>query len=60
MSKYLAAKRPSAEELNAWINFFHANGFLVIPNVFRPEQCQVLRNDLEEVIKKLKVKIIIL
>ena len=52
MSKYLAAKRPSAEELNAWINFFHANGFLVIPNVLRPEQCQVLRNDLEEVIKK--------
>ncbi|MEL6162779.1 MAG: hypothetical protein AAFR37_03110 [Cyanobacteria bacterium J06628_3] len=52
MSKYLAGKRPSAKDLNTWINFFHANGFLVIPNVLKPEQCQRLRSDLESAIKK--------
>ncbi|MEO1428388.1 MAG: phytanoyl-CoA dioxygenase family protein [Cyanobacteria bacterium J06633_8] len=52
MSKYLAGKQPSANELNEWIEFFHANGFLVIPNVLKPEQCQLLRNDLEAAIKK--------
>ena len=52
MSKYLAGKRPSVKELNGWIKFFHTNGYLVIPNVLKPEQFQLLRNDLEEAIKK--------
>lgn len=52
MVDYLAGKTPSAEELNTWIEFFHTNGFLVIHNVLKPEQCQHLRNDLEEIVRK--------
>lgn len=52
MPEYLAGQKPTPEQLNEWIEFFHANGFLVIHNVLTPEQCQLLRNDLDEVLKK--------
>jgi ectoine hydroxylase-related dioxygenase (phytanoyl-CoA dioxygenase family) len=52
MPEYLAGQKPTPEQLNEWIEFFHANGFLVIHNVLTPEQCQLLRNDLDEALKK--------
>lgn len=50
--EYLAGNKPSPEQLSEWIESFHANGFLVIQNVLTPEQCGLLRNDLDELIKK--------
>lgn len=36
--------------INNWIKQFHEDGFLVIPSVLRPDTCETLRNDLDEVI----------
>lgn len=47
MTEYLTGKHATEEQLHEWIEFFHANGFLVIPNVLNPEQCEALRNDLD-------------
>ncbi|GET44139.1 phytanoyl-CoA dioxygenase family protein [Microseira wollei] len=47
MTEYLAGKLPTEQQLHEWIEFFHANGFLVIPNVLTPAQCEALRNDLD-------------
>ena len=52
MPEYLAGKTPSIEQLNTWIESFHTNGFLVIPNVLTPEKCEVLRNDYDKILKK--------
>jgi ectoine hydroxylase-related dioxygenase (phytanoyl-CoA dioxygenase family) len=52
MSEYLADNKPTAEQLNQWIEYFHTNGFLVIHNVLAPELCQLLKNDLDEFLKK--------
>jgi hypothetical protein len=54
MIEYLAGKQPSTEQLNTWIESFHTDGFLVIPNVLTPAQCEFLRNDLDAVLKKTK------
>ena len=53
MHEYLAGKKPSTEQLNEWINFFHINGFLVIQNVLTPFEFQLLINDLDEVVRKI-------
>jgi Protein involved in biosynthesis of mitomycin antibiotics/polyketide fumonisin len=52
MPEYLAGKTPSIEQLNTWVESFHTNGFLVIPNVLTPEKCEVLRNDYDKILKK--------
>lgn len=52
MSEYLAKKKATPEQLSAWIDFFHTHGFLVIPNVLNPEQCEVLKTDLDLGLKK--------
>ncbi|MGF1989140.1 MAG: phytanoyl-CoA dioxygenase family protein [Nostoc sp. ZfuVER08] len=52
MSEYLSGKQPTTEQLNQWIEYFHANGFLVIENVLTPEQCEILKNDLDEILKQ--------
>ena len=49
MIEYLAGKQPTITQLSSWIESFHKQGFLVIPNVLPPEQCQQLRDDLDEV-----------
>lgn len=54
MPNYLAGNKPTTEQLKQWIEFFHANGFLVIPNVLTPAQCEFLRNDLDEALKKVE------
>ncbi|MBW4617024.1 MAG: phytanoyl-CoA dioxygenase family protein [Desmonostoc vinosum HA7617-LM4] len=52
MLEYLTGKQPTTELLNEWIEYFHTHGFIVIPNVLTPEQCELLRNDLDETLKK--------
>lgn len=51
MPEYLAGKEATTEQLNQWVESFHANGFLVINNVLAPELCQHLKNDLDEILK---------
>ncbi|MBD2512370.1 phytanoyl-CoA dioxygenase family protein [Nostoc muscorum FACHB-395] len=54
MTEYLTGKKTTIEQLNEWIEFFHTHGFLVINNVLTPEQCQLLKNDLDETLKKIE------
>ncbi|MEH1828799.1 phytanoyl-CoA dioxygenase family protein (plasmid) [Nostoc sp. C052] len=54
MTEYLTGKKTTIEQLNEWIEFFHTHGFLVIDNVLTPEQCQLLKNDLDETLKKIE------
>ncbi|HBE17370.1 MAG TPA: mitomycin antibiotics/polyketide fumonisin biosynthesis protein [Cyanobacteria bacterium UBA11149] len=56
MSEYLAGNQPNSEQLNQWIEFFHANGFLAIQNVLTPEKCELLRNDLDEALQRAEVE----
>jgi ectoine hydroxylase-related dioxygenase (phytanoyl-CoA dioxygenase family) len=56
MSDYLAGIAPSLEQLHEWIETFHRDGFLVIPNVLTPEQCECLRADLDQVFDKIEHK----
>jgi ectoine hydroxylase-related dioxygenase (phytanoyl-CoA dioxygenase family) len=52
MNEYLEGKLPIATQLQEWINFFHTNGFLVIPNVLTPDRCEMLRTDLDDRLKQ--------
>ncbi|MEE3715592.1 phytanoyl-CoA dioxygenase family protein [Tumidithrix elongata RA019] len=52
MPEYLANQQATQEQLSSWIASFHTNGFLVIPNVLTPAQCELLRNDLDEALRK--------
>jgi ectoine hydroxylase-related dioxygenase (phytanoyl-CoA dioxygenase family) len=45
--KPLAGSLPEPDRLNNWLQSFHQNGFLVIPNLLTPEQCALLRQDLD-------------
>src|SRR6478672_4363347 len=54
MLDYLATKLPTPEQLSQWIEDFHTNGFLVIPNVLPPEQCELLRHDLDTALKQVE------
>ncbi|MGV0104743.1 Mitomycin antibiotics/polyketide fumonisin biosynthesis protein [Nostoc sp. DSM 114160] len=54
MTEYLTGKKTSIEQLNEWIDFFHTHGFIVIDNVLTPEQCELLKNDLDETLKKIE------
>ncbi|WP_144865042.1 phytanoyl-CoA dioxygenase family protein [Hyella patelloides] len=47
MGQYLENKPPSKEHLQKCVDFFHENGYLVIPNVLTPKRCQELRDDLD-------------
>lgn len=54
MTEYLTGKKTTIEQLNEWVEFFHTHGFLVIDNVLTPEQCELLKNDLDETLKKIE------
>ncbi|MEH2216640.1 MAG: phytanoyl-CoA dioxygenase family protein [Nostoc sp.] len=54
MTEYLTGKKTTIEQLNEWIEFFHTHGFLVIDNVLTPEKCELLKNDLDETLKKIE------
>jgi ectoine hydroxylase-related dioxygenase (phytanoyl-CoA dioxygenase family) len=56
MNEYLAGRLPTTTQLQKWIDFFHTNGFLVIPNVLTPDRCEKLRNDLDDILKQDKAK----
>ena len=44
---YLAGQKASSEQIQQWVEQFHRNGFLFIPNVLPPEWCAELRADLD-------------
>ncbi|MBD1864681.1 MULTISPECIES: phytanoyl-CoA dioxygenase family protein [Trichocoleus] len=52
MAEYLTMGQPTAAQLEQWVDYFHTNGFLVIPNVLSPEQCRLLRSDLDTALKQ--------
>ena len=54
MTEYLTGKKTTIEQLNEWIEFFHTHGFLVIDNVLTPEECELLKNDLDETLKRIE------
>lgn len=47
MTPYLAGTEPDDAMIEGWIESFHRDGFLVIPSVLSPDQCAVLRDDLD-------------
>lgn len=50
MTTYLQDTAPSSDMLRQWITQFHQDGFLVVPNILKPDICAQLRDDLDEVI----------
>jgi len=34
-----------------WAESFHKNGFLVVPEVLNKEQCSILKQDLDKILK---------
>lgn len=44
---YLAGQVASAEQIGEWVEQFHRDGFLFLPNVLPPEWCEELRADLD-------------
>jgi ectoine hydroxylase-related dioxygenase (phytanoyl-CoA dioxygenase family) len=48
--------QPLPHQLNDWIDSFHKNGFLVIPNILTPEQCDQLRQDLDTALEEIEGK----
>ena len=47
MTSYLENRPPSPEQLQKYVDFFHKNGYLLIPNVLTPERCAQLKADLD-------------
>lgn len=47
MPRYLEKKQPTPKHLQKCVDFFHENGYLVVPHVLTPERCQQLREDLD-------------
>lgn len=56
MSEYLSGQTPTPEQLHAWMEYFHTHGFLVIPNVLTPEQCELLKTDLDADLRQVEPK----
>jgi ectoine hydroxylase-related dioxygenase (phytanoyl-CoA dioxygenase family) len=46
-STYLAGQTVSPEQIQAWVETFHQQGFLFLQNVLPPEWCAELRADLD-------------
>lgn len=42
----------SLDRLPDWIDSFHKDGFLVIPNILTPDQCAALRQDLDTALEE--------
>ena len=47
MAEYLAGKTVPEEQLTAWVEQFHRDGFLVLQDVLTPEMCARMREDLD-------------
>lgn len=48
--EYWAGHRASAQQIAAWVEQFHREGYLVLPKVLPPELCARLRGDLDALI----------
>ena len=48
---YLAGRRASDEQIQAWAETFHREGFLFIENVLPPEWCAEMREDLDRALR---------
>jgi len=48
--RYWAGHRASPEQIRAWIEQFHRDGYLLIENVLPPEWCAELRGDLDRLL----------
>jgi hypothetical protein len=51
VSTYLAGRPASDEQIQAWVETFHRQGFLFIENVLPPEWCAELREDLDRALR---------
>lgn len=49
-AEYLAGRQASAEQIADWVERFHRDGYLFLPNVLPPELCAELRADLERLL----------
>ena len=52
-SEYLAGTVPSEKQLQEWVEQFHRDGFLLIPNVLPPDWVAELRDDLDRLLEEL-------
>ncbi|HYF50231.1 MAG TPA: phytanoyl-CoA dioxygenase family protein [Planctomycetota bacterium] len=48
--EYWAGHRASTEQIRAWVEQFHRDGYLLIKNVLPPEWCAELRADLDKLL----------
>ncbi|MDE0098527.1 MAG: phytanoyl-CoA dioxygenase family protein [Truepera sp.] len=51
---YLAGQMASPEQLEAWVEAFHREGFLFLENVLPPDWCATLRDDLDRALRENK------
>lgn len=54
--RYLAHAAPDRAQIDAWVEQFHRDGFIFLPNVLPPETCAELRADLDHVATEEQVK----
>src|SRR5437870_3377256 len=47
---YLAGQKESDDQIQRWVDQFHRDGYLFIPNVLPPDWCAELRADLDRLI----------
>ena len=53
--EYLAGRQASAEQLAAWVEQFHRDGYLFVPSVLPPDLVADLRADLERLIAEQEI-----
>ena len=51
---YLAGRTVSDEQIEAWVETFHRDGFLFLENVLPPDWCVALRTDLDRALRENK------
>ena len=48
---YLANQSVSEEQIQAWVDQFHRDGFLFLQNVLPPDWCALMREDLDKALR---------
>jgi ectoine hydroxylase-related dioxygenase (phytanoyl-CoA dioxygenase family) len=49
----LEGQEASKDQMDAWVEQFHRDGFLFLKNVLKPETCEVLKSDLDRRLSEL-------
>ena len=49
---YLANQSVSEEQIQAWVDKFHRDGFLFLQNVLPPDWCALMREDLDKALRE--------